>query len=155
EDNPTLFDADENRYAASLAYHERELEEEVALIDNTRRQLARILRTVPDSALSRTCTYRLGDRAEPRTLEHFLNKAVRHFAHHIPFILDKRRALKEQENFSGRLLKPATQPAPWAGSNILYADTPDYLGQVRELFQEYASFLKANEHGEDYCRGLD
>src|SRR5262249_46163092 len=42
EDNPTLFDADENRYAASLAYHERELEEEVALIDNTRRQLARI-----------------------------------------------------------------------------------------------------------------
>ena len=40
-DNPQLVGADENRFAASLAYHDRDLEEELTIIDTTRRQLAR------------------------------------------------------------------------------------------------------------------
>jgi DinB superfamily len=93
EDQPTLMDADENTYAAALAYQERELGEEVALIESTRRQMTRILRTLPSSALSRGSVYRIGDKTENRTLEQLLNKAIRHFRHHIPFILEKRKAL--------------------------------------------------------------
>src|SRR3979490_920794 len=43
EDRPTLLGADEQRFAAALAYHDRDLEEEVAIIDRTRSQMARIL----------------------------------------------------------------------------------------------------------------
>ena len=74
EDQPTLMDADETRYAAALAYQERELSEEVALIESTRRQMTRILRTLPPSALSRGSVYRIGDKTENRTLEQLLNK---------------------------------------------------------------------------------
>src|ERR671936_450146 len=37
EDRPTLLSADENRFAAALAYHDRDVEEELALIEQTRR----------------------------------------------------------------------------------------------------------------------
>src|SRR5262245_6997075 len=53
EDKPTLIGADEKRFAAALAYQNRDAEEELAIIDNTRRQLARILRSLPESALQR------------------------------------------------------------------------------------------------------
>src|SRR5262249_25745516 len=52
-DQPTLLSADENLFAAKLAYHERDLEEELALIELTRKQLARILRKLPPEALTR------------------------------------------------------------------------------------------------------
>src|SRR5436853_1564356 len=44
EDRPQLLGADENRFAAALAYHQRDLNEELDIIDRTRRQMARILR---------------------------------------------------------------------------------------------------------------
>src|SRR3954465_4640922 len=53
EEKPTLIGADENRLAAALAYHDRGAEEELALIEQTRRQFARILRTLPEAALQR------------------------------------------------------------------------------------------------------
>src|SRR2546423_7522637 len=56
EDNPTLVGADENRFLAALAYQDRDLEEELAIIDKTRSQLARILRKLPATALTRTGT---------------------------------------------------------------------------------------------------
>src|SRR5436853_1689729 len=43
EDEPKLLGADENRFAAALAYHAREVEEELTIIERTRSQLARIL----------------------------------------------------------------------------------------------------------------
>src|SRR6516165_9425960 len=51
EDRPQLLGADEKRFAAALAYHQRDVEEELALIEQTRAQMARILRTLPDEAL--------------------------------------------------------------------------------------------------------
>src|SRR5213592_1344693 len=45
EERPTLLAADENRFAAALAYQQRDVDEEVAIIEQTRRQMARILRT--------------------------------------------------------------------------------------------------------------
>src|ERR1019366_1844885 len=53
EDKPALLGADENRFAAALAYHDRDLQEELTIIEATRSQMARILRKLPDSALER------------------------------------------------------------------------------------------------------
>src|SRR5579872_6969769 len=52
-DQPQLLGADEKRFAAALAYQQRDPEEELALIEHTRGQLARILRTLPDETLQR------------------------------------------------------------------------------------------------------
>jgi uncharacterized damage-inducible protein DinB len=89
-DNPTFFGADENLFAAKLAYHERDLQEELTIVDATRRQFARILRTLPESALQRTGIH---NEKGPRTLEQLLTTAIGHITHHVPFIDEKRRAL--------------------------------------------------------------
>jgi uncharacterized damage-inducible protein DinB len=90
EERPQLIGADENRFAAALAYHERDLEEELAIIEHTRAQLARILGTLPTEVLQR-----VGIHSErgPRTLEQLLAGATNHIAHHVPFIREKRQAL--------------------------------------------------------------
>src|SRR5262249_6851341 len=93
EDRPLLFDADEMLFAAALAYQHRDLDGGVTLVEQTGRRVARILRTLPEGALARAGDYRVGARVEQRTLEQILAKAIRHFAHHLPFILEKRRAL--------------------------------------------------------------
>ena len=48
EDPAVAPGADENRFAAALAYHDRDLEEELAIIEHTRSQMAHILRKLPD-----------------------------------------------------------------------------------------------------------
>jgi hypothetical protein len=90
EDRPTLLGADEKRFAAALAYHERDLEEELSLIEQTRRQLARVLRTLQPEALSRVGVH--NERGE-LTLERLLTIATKHIPHHVQFIYEKRRAL--------------------------------------------------------------
>lgn len=89
-DNPTLVGADENRFAQALAYHDRDLDEELALIERTRSQLARILRRQPDSILQRVGTH---SERGPLTLEQLLRTATKHIPHHIPFLAEKRAAL--------------------------------------------------------------
>src|SRR5437667_2262869 len=44
EERPTLVGADEKRFATALSYHERDLEEELRIIELTRSQLGRILK---------------------------------------------------------------------------------------------------------------
>src|SRR5262249_1284428 len=53
EERPLLIGYDESRFASALAYHERDLEEELAAVEQTRRQLARILRKLPSAAWAR------------------------------------------------------------------------------------------------------
>jgi hypothetical protein len=89
-DRPSLLGADENRFAATLAYHERELEEELLIIDGTRPQMARILRTLPAEVLSRVGVH---NERGPQTLEQLLTAAIGHIRHHVKFIQEKRRAL--------------------------------------------------------------
>jgi hypothetical protein len=89
-DRPSLLGADEKRFAAALAYHERDLEEELLVIDGTRRQMARILRTLPAEALARVGVH---NERGPRTLEQLLTGATGHIPHHVEFILEKRQAL--------------------------------------------------------------
>jgi uncharacterized damage-inducible protein DinB len=90
EEKPALVGADENRFAAALHYHDRDLEEELTIIDRTRSQMARILRKLPADALQR-----IGNHNErgPLTLEQLLTSATNHIPHHVKFIVEKRKAL--------------------------------------------------------------
>jgi uncharacterized damage-inducible protein DinB len=89
-DNPTFLGADENRFAAALAYHDRDLEEELRLVEVTRSQMARILRKHPDSVLERVGTH---SEKGPKSLRQLLETATGHITHHLKFIADKRQAL--------------------------------------------------------------
>jgi hypothetical protein len=90
EDKPQLIGADENKFAVALAYHNRDLEEELTIIERTRSQIARILRTLPAEALNR-----VGIHSErgPLTLERMLGYGINHIPHHVKFIQEKRQAL--------------------------------------------------------------
>ena len=90
EERPLLIGYDETRFAVSLAYHQRDLEEELAIFELSRQQMARILRTLPAEALART-----GVHSERGlcTLEEMLQVEIDHVPHHVKFIVDKRRAL--------------------------------------------------------------
>jgi hypothetical protein len=90
EDRPALLGADETRFAAALAYHDRDLEEELSLVEKTRQQMARILRKLPDEALTRVGVH---NERGPLTLEKLLTIGAGHISHHVKFIEEKRRAL--------------------------------------------------------------
>jgi hypothetical protein len=90
EDRPALLGASETRFAAALAYHERELNEELNIIEHTRQQMARILRRLPADALNRIGVH---NERGPLTLEQMLRSATSHIPHHVQFIQEKRQAL--------------------------------------------------------------
>jgi hypothetical protein len=87
---PLLFGADETEFARHLAYEARDVEEELALVEATRKEMARILRQLPADAFSR-----VGNHSERGlvTLEQILAGATRHIPHHVAFIEEKKRAL--------------------------------------------------------------
>src|SRR5262245_22618518 len=90
EDNPTLVGADENKFSAALHYMERDLEEELTIIERTRQQLARILKKLPESALARTGQH---NERGSLTLERLLATATGHIPHHLKYVYEKRLAL--------------------------------------------------------------
>jgi DinB superfamily len=90
EDRPLLIGYDEARFSAALGYQERDLEEELALLDGMRSQMGRILRALAGPVWSRT-----GVHTERGliTLEQMVAIEADHIPHHVKFIHDKRRAL--------------------------------------------------------------
>lgn len=90
ENEPTLFGGDPDKFAAKLAYQERNLETELCLIECVRKQMATILRTVADSDFQRVGRH---SEAGPLTLRTFLERITGHIPHHLPFIMEKRRSL--------------------------------------------------------------
>jgi hypothetical protein len=90
EEKPALLGASEVRFAAALAYHARDLDEELTIIENTRKQLARILSTLPAAALERVGVH---NERGPLTLERLLTMATNHIPHHVKFIEEKKQAL--------------------------------------------------------------
>jgi hypothetical protein len=92
-DRPPMFSAGREAFARSLAYHERDIDEELALIDVTRRQMARILRNVSHDAWERVGIYRHEGHEELRSLRRLLETITGHIPHHAAFIAEKRRAL--------------------------------------------------------------
>jgi DinB superfamily len=89
-DRPLLLVADENLFAETLGYHDRDLGEELALIDATRKQMGRILNVLPPDAGSRVGIHSFKGLV---TLEAVLSGTVNHILHHSKFIEDKRKAL--------------------------------------------------------------
>ena len=90
EEKPTIMGADETKFSAALCYQERDLEEELTIMELTRSQMARILRQLPESALQRSGVH--SERGQV-TLEVLLESIIKHVPHHTKFVLEKRKAL--------------------------------------------------------------
>jgi hypothetical protein len=90
ENEPTLFGGDPDVFAARLAYHSRDLEEELQLIAACRGHVVRILHTLSETDFSRIGRH---NEAGPLTLLQLLQRVTNHAVHHGKFIEEKRRAL--------------------------------------------------------------
>jgi uncharacterized damage-inducible protein DinB len=90
EDCPEFERVQPDRMLAALSYHSRDANEELAIIDLTRRQIARILQSLPAEARERVGVIKERGR---RTVSDMLSGAVEHMKHHLKFIIEKRHAL--------------------------------------------------------------
>ena len=87
---PELLQGDPGLFAARLAYTHRDMEEELALIEWTRKQMARILRALTPEDFQRKGGH---SRDGVLTLEVLLQRITAHIPHHVRFIEEKKRAL--------------------------------------------------------------
>lgn len=90
EHEPTLLSGDPDVFASRLAYANRDVEEELSLIDLTRRQLVRILRTLKPVDFQRRGIHSMDG---PLTLETLLMRIAEHIPHHVRHIDEKRQAM--------------------------------------------------------------
>jgi GNAT superfamily N-acetyltransferase len=92
-DRPLPVGADGNLFPNAVGYHDRDLDEELALVSMTRGQMARILRLAPDDAWDRHVVHtELG----PVTLKQLLEHAVRHLEEHVASIDNKRHNIDRE-----------------------------------------------------------
>jgi len=90
EERPVFDRVKPELMLAALAYHDRDIEEELGVFDLTRRQIGRILTASPPEAWERTGI--VGDRGS-RTVNQMINGAIEHLTHHLKFVEEKRKAL--------------------------------------------------------------
>jgi uncharacterized damage-inducible protein DinB len=91
QDKPTFFGRDETAFAAKFAYHQRDLAEELSLIESCRQSMTRILRTLPATDFQRLGVH---NEAGEMSFESLLRRVTNHLTHHAKFIAEKRAALK-------------------------------------------------------------
>ncbi len=93
EEQPTFFGGDPDVFVARLAYDQRDVDEELQLIDVVRGQMTRILRTLTSDDFQR-----IGNHSKdgPMTLETLIRRITGHIPHHIQFIEEKRKAIVRQ-----------------------------------------------------------
>ena len=91
QDKPTFFGRDETAFAAKFAYHQRDLAEELNLIESCRQSMTRILQTLPASDFQRLGVH---SEAGEMTFESLLRRVTNHLTHHAKFIAEKRATLK-------------------------------------------------------------
>ena len=89
-DRPLLLVADENEYVKKLGYHDRDLDEELAMIEATRKSTARILKSIPADAWQRCGVH--GYKGL-QTLEQVVTAITNHIPSHLTFLAEKRKAL--------------------------------------------------------------
>lgn len=90
EESPPLRGGDPDVWAKALAYNVRDVNEELDLVEAVRKQMARILRTVPESAWTRAGVH---SEYGALSLEELLRRITNHVPHHVKFIEEKRKAL--------------------------------------------------------------
>lgn len=89
-DVPLLLVADENLFAKALGYHDRDVEEELTLVEVVRKQMARIIRGLRPEQLQETGCHNKNGIV---TLERVIVGATNHINHHLGFVAEKRKAL--------------------------------------------------------------
>lgn len=90
EDNPTLLGYDETRFAKNLFYDEQSADDAITIVDLNRRQFARILVKLPDSAFDRTGHH---NERGPIRLGSCIELCNQHVDHHLKFLYAKRQKL--------------------------------------------------------------
>lgn len=93
EENPTLQGFDQNKWVAGLFYEEQSAEDAVALVELTRRQMARVLRSLPEEAFERSGTH---SEYGVRSLAQLVDGACKHLDHHLKFVHQKRAAMGKE-----------------------------------------------------------
>jgi hypothetical protein len=90
EKEPTLFGMDPDVHVPRLGCPERDIENELRLIELVRAQMSHILRSLKSADYQR-----LGHHTEagPLTLQTLLERVTNHIPHHVRFIQEKRAAL--------------------------------------------------------------
>ena len=88
EESPVLLAFDESLWAARLQYELQSSEDAWQMINLIRRQLARVLWALPDSAFARFGTH---SQAGKKTLADLVVSAQQHLLHHAGFIANKRK----------------------------------------------------------------
>src|ERR1051326_3107802 len=89
--NPELLKGDPGLFATRLSYEQRDVGEELALIELTRKQMARILRALKPEDFQRQGGH---SRDGALTLEVLLQRITAHIPHHVRFIEEKKTAMK-------------------------------------------------------------
>ena len=90
EDQPPFAGGFHQQFAEHLAYDQRDIEEEINLMEVTRSQMARILRSLPAEVFERTGIHSVDG---PMTLKKLLERITGHIPHHVQFIAEKRQAM--------------------------------------------------------------
>jgi hypothetical protein len=90
QDVPLYLAADENLYAKAFNYHDRDVEEQLALIDAIRKDMARTIRALKPEQLQLTGCH---NKKGIQTLEQVIKTATNHIPHHLTFVAEKRKAL--------------------------------------------------------------
>ncbi len=93
EDDPPMLNLDPDAFAGGLAYDQRDVEEELQIIESIRRHMRRILRNQEPDRFQRTGNHSTDG---PLTLENLLQRITGHIPHHIKFIEEKRAAMVGQ-----------------------------------------------------------
>jgi uncharacterized damage-inducible protein DinB len=93
EENPSLLAFDENKWAAALHYEDQSATDAAKLFELTRKQLATILRRLPESAFARSGMH---NQAGKKTLADLVQGSVNHLEHHLKFIHLKRAKMGKE-----------------------------------------------------------
>ncbi|WP_339908452.1 DinB family protein [Symmachiella dynata] len=91
ESEPTFFGGDPDTFAAHLAYGQREVGNEIQLIESVRGQMTRILRTLSSKDFRREGIHSENGQV---SLGLLLEGITEHIPHHLHFIKEKQKALK-------------------------------------------------------------
>lgn len=90
EDDPPLLAGSPDGFVARLAYQQRVVDEELALIDVVRSQMARILRSLTPEDFQRTGVHSVRG---PVALEKLLQQITEHIPHHLALLQEKKKAM--------------------------------------------------------------
>lgn len=90
EDKPLIIAYDETRMAESCFYEHEDMARVCRMFADARHMTAGVLRRLPDSAFARACVHNQNGLL---TLGRMVEMYVGHLAHHMKFLLDKRRML--------------------------------------------------------------